>query len=281
MAKFNLPSSSSSDTDPDDRPLPFPTALARADFLTADFHAAEYLSNLPHRHQTLEDLRAELRERSAAISAELLELVNGNYAAFLSLGSELRGGEDKVEDVKMAVLGFRRGVDEVKAKVAGRRREVQGLNDELAGVRREIELGRRMLELDERVASVEERLAVGGLGGGGADELFADESDEDEEDSGGVAESMVGTSPGKLATLVDDLSVIEALADSIGRDTPFVVKVEERILRCRNTILLDLSNAMKEAKTAGEGARGRLMRYLALYRAMDAEKEAIMSLKES
>lgn len=89
---FNLASSSSSDSDNDDAPLPFPVALPRADFLAKDFRPAEYLSALPHRHQTLEDLRAELRERSAAISAELLELVNGNYTAFLSLGNELKGG---------------------------------------------------------------------------------------------------------------------------------------------------------------------------------------------
>lgn len=86
-----IPSSSTSDDG--DAPLPFPTALPRSDFLAADFQPAEYLSSLPQRHQTLEDLRAELRERSSAISAELLELVNNNYTAFLSLGDDLRGGD--------------------------------------------------------------------------------------------------------------------------------------------------------------------------------------------
>jgi len=285
MATFNLPSSSSSDDENDDKPLPFPNALPRSDFLEPNFDAVEYLSNLPHRHQTLEDLRAELRERSASISSELLELVNNNYTAFLSLGSELRGGDDKVEDVKMAILGFRRAVEEVKSRVSGRRREVQTLNAELGSIRRDIELGRQMLELDERLSSMEDRLAVGNVGarGGEEDDLFADESDEDDEEESDddKTEAMVGTSPGKLATLVGDLSTVEALAESIGRDTAFAVKMEERIFRCRNTILLDLANALKEAKSSGVAGRGRLMRYLALYRIMDSEKDAVMALKGS
>src|SRR5690348_6722364 len=85
-------STTTSDLDDDDdddpnSPLPFPAALARSDFLAPTFDAAAYLSALhtggpASRHQTLEDLRAELRDRSAAISAELLELVNANYTAF-------------------------------------------------------------------------------------------------------------------------------------------------------------------------------------------------------
>jgi hypothetical protein len=105
----SLSSSSSSAADDDDVPLPFPSALPRDDFLKPDFDPVAYLSALlPDRHQTLEDLRGELRDRSGAISAELLELVNGNYTAFLSLGGELKGGEDRVEDVKVALLAFRR-----------------------------------------------------------------------------------------------------------------------------------------------------------------------------
>ncbi|TVY76555.1 hypothetical protein Focb16_v006520 [Fusarium oxysporum f. sp. cubense] len=118
-APFTLSGSDTSSVD-EDAPLPFPEALPRADFLAQDFQPAAYLSALPHRHQTLEDLRSDLRDRSAAISSELLELVNSNYTAFLSLGSELRGGDDKVEDVKVSLLGFRRAVEEVKTKLLRR-----------------------------------------------------------------------------------------------------------------------------------------------------------------
>ncbi|OLN89074.1 hypothetical protein CCHL11_06060 [Colletotrichum chlorophyti] len=286
-AAFQLPSSSSSSSagDDDDAPLPFPAALPRSDFLVPDFHPANYLSALPHRHQTLDDLKAELRDRSAAISAELLELVNANYTAFLSLGNDLRGGDERVENVRVAMLGFRRAVEDVKARVRTRGDEVQGLTGELRDVRRNIEAGRKMLELDERVSALEERLALASLpgkdpqdaneDGWGADD--SDGSDEEEDHS----EGLVGSSPAKLAGIVQDYCIIEALADAIGRQVQFVVKTEARMTRCRNTIILDLGTAMKEARKAGKKGQPRVVKYLGLYGLLDAQTEAIKALKNN
>ncbi|RYP03277.1 hypothetical protein DL765_010557 [Monosporascus sp. GIB2] len=278
---FALPSSSSSsDTEDDDAPLPFPAALPRSDFLAPSFDAASYLSSLvagAHRHQTLEDLRADLRERSSAISAELLELVNANYAAFLGLGSGLRGGGDRVEDVRVALLGFRRAVEEVRGRVGERGREVAALNGELAGVRREIETGRKMLELGERVEALEARLAIGGgTMGPGSDEESDEGEDEDED-----VEGMVGSSALKLARLARDYVAVDELADAIGRDAPFVRKMEERMMRCRNTILLDLGPALKSARKAGAAGQGKLLKLMGIYALMDAQAEAVKTLKSS
>lgn len=270
---FNLPSSSSSSDDDDDdgEALPFPTALPRIDFLSPNFDAAAYLSSLPHRHQTLEDLREDLRERSAAISAELLELVNTNYTSFLSLGSELNGGEERVEDVRVSLLGFRRQVEEVKGRIGDRGREVGGLNRELAAVRKDVEAGRRMLELNDKLEELESRLAVNGA------EADSDESeDEDDEDS-----DTVGASTTKLAGLARDYMAVKDLADTIGRDTPFVKKLGERMAKCRSTILLDLGTALKGAKKAGVVGQGKLLKLMGIYASMDAQLDAVKTLKGS
>ncbi|KAM0328819.1 hypothetical protein ACHAQA_005234 [Verticillium albo-atrum] len=282
-AAFHLPSSSSSTSSEDDAPLPFPEALPRTDFLAPDFDPANYLSNLPHRHQTLDDLKSDLRDRSAAISTELLELVNSNYTAFLSLGDELRGGDDKVEDVKVAMLGFRRQVEEIKGRVRTRKEEVGGLTGELGDVRREIEAGRRMLELDDRVSALEERLAVASMPGktpAQDDDAWsvATSEDSDAEDDE-VYTGLVGTSPSKLTALAHEYCIIEALADAVGRDTAFVFKVEARMTRCRNTLLLDLNAALKESRRAGDKGKSRLVKYLGLYGLLDAEADAIKALK--
>ena len=288
-AAFHLPSSSSSATasDDDDAPLPFPTALPRNDFLAADFHPATYLSELPYRHQTLDDLKSDLRERSASISSELLELVNSNYTSFLSLGDELRGGGDKVEDIKMAMLGFRRQVEEIKSRVRTRKDDVTTLNAELAEVRRDIEQGRRMLELDDRVSALEERLVVASLPSrtpaadtdDDAWSLAASDESDDEDDSDYTG--LVGTSPSKLSSLAREYCLIEALAAAIGQDTPFVMKMEARMSQCRNTLLLDLNTALREARKAGEKGKTRLVKYLSLYGMLDAEKEAMKALTSS
>ncbi|KAK4168068.1 oligomeric golgi complex component, COG2-domain-containing protein [Cladorrhinum sp. PSN259] len=298
---FNFPSSSSSTSrddpnDDDNEALPFPEALARRDFLAPDFDPAAYLSTLhtggpASRHQTLEDLRSELRDRSAAISAELLELVNSNYTAFLSLGDELKGGEERVEDVRVALLGFRRAVGEVQSRVRERRVEVGTLNKELQDVKSAVNVGRQMLELDERVSGLESRLAVGSLGqpkkdatsnavGDDWDDDIPDSEDDEEEEDDGEDGEYVSSGPGKLGALAKDYVQVERLAEAIGRDLPFVRKIEERIARCRNTILLDLSTALREARKAGPRGQRRVLKFLAVYRILDAQADAVRVLKE-
>ncbi|KAL1852443.1 hypothetical protein Daus18300_012202 [Diaporthe australafricana] len=295
-SKFQLPSSSSSssadhdlanpendddDFDPDE-PLPFPTALSRRDFLAPDFNAASYLSSLfpsgssdgadagstglgaaAHRHQTLEDLRAELRERSSAISAELLELVNANYAAFLGLGDGLRGGGERAEDVRVALLGFRRQVEDVQARVRGRREDVQRSGAELRAVRGEVETGRRMLELDERCAVLLGKLEAGGH----------EEEEEEDGEGDGVDEEEE-----RLKEMAREYNAIVSLANILGRDLPYVRKMEEKITRCRNTLLVDLGASLREARKAGE--KERTVRILGVYRLLGAYSDGVKALKE-
>nr|WOD46545.1 hypothetical protein [Trichoderma atroviride] len=248
---FNLGSSNSSDTE-DDAPLPFPAALPRTDFLATEFQPAAYLSALPHRHQTLEDLRSDLRERTATISAELLELVNSNYTAFLSLGSELRGGDEKVEDVKVSLLGFRRAVEEVKEKVSERRRDADLLTNEL----RDIRLPQRKETTD-----------------------WNDDSEDEEEFEEEAVEGLIGSPPSKLLASARECSHITALIGKLDDSSSFVVKLRARLTKCRNTLLLDLNNALKEARAAGTKGQGRVMGYLGVYRALDAQGEAVKVLR--
>lgn len=275
---YNLPSDSS-DVDPDnDAPLPFPAALPRSDFLVPDFDPAAYLSALPHRHQTLEDLRSDLRDRSSTISSELVELVNSNYTAFLSLGSELKGGDEKVQDVKVALLGFRRAVEEVKVKVAKRRDETRELDDELRHVRLDIEQGRKMLEIDDRLSALEERLSVDSLPAGAGQKEWDWDSSDEEEDDGALA-GLLGSSPAKLLPSAKECGEIILLKEPLDQQHPFVLKLGERLNRCRNTLLLDLGNALKEAKGAGVQGQDRVLKYLAIYRMLDAQREAIRALR--
>lgn len=263
----------------DDAPLPFPAALPRSDFLAPDFEPAAYLSALPHRHQTLEDLRSDLRDRGSAIGAELLELVNANYTAFLSLGSELRGGDDRVEDVKVALLGFRRAVDDIRTKVAARREDALALNAQLRHVRSDVALGRAVMELSDRLSALEERLALDVAGH--EREWDYDRGDlDDDDDPDQHVDGLVGSPPARLLQSARDCSHIAALADSLPRQHPLVAKCRERLATCRGTLLLDLANALKEARGAGPRGQGRVLRYLAIYRVLDARRDAVKALRD-
>jgi hypothetical protein len=137
------------------------------------------------------------------------------------------------------------------------------------------------------VELLERKLVVGSyagrVNGDGEDDGFweeeGSEEEEDEEvDEEEVEAGFVGSSPAKLGALARDYVAIERLADSLGSAMPFVRKMEERILRCRNTILLDLSTALREVRKAE--AQTRTLKFLAIYRLLDAEAEATRVLKE-
>src|SRR5436305_13905624 len=157
----DTPSSRSSDNEDD---LPYPAELPRSAFLTPTFTPTSYLATLTSRHQTLEDLRSDLRERSALLSRELLDLVNTHYQGFLSLGESLNGGEEKVEEVRVGLLGFRNDVTGVRDSLRSRRVEVQGLLKQRKDVRMQIGIGQSLLEVAERLEELEERLMVTSVG---------------------------------------------------------------------------------------------------------------------
>jgi len=275
---FGDDSLSVSSADDEDN-LPYPEALPRSDFLAANFDASEYLSTLADRHQTLEDLRSDLRERSQALSKELLDLVNTNYEQFLSLGSDLRGGEEKVEDVRVGLLGLKRGFEEVQGKIRARGQEVDDLLREKTRVNKKISMARTMLELDARLEELEDKLMMGSVDRQTREEAWSgSDDDEDEED---VLENVTagGTSIKTLQRLVRDYRQTVHIAEAAGDETAFVAAQEQRMGRVRNVLLLDLNTALKEANGSDNSSRARLVKVLDIYREMGEAAEAVKILK--
>lgn len=136
-------SDASSGSDLDD--LPFPAPLAADAFQTPaggdgseeTFSPTAFLASLRNRHQTLEDLRTELRTRARDLERELVDLVNRDYADFAGLGPSVRGGEAKVADLQVGMLAFRRDVEGVAAAVERVQSEVDREMKEKAEIRRQ------------------------------------------------------------------------------------------------------------------------------------------------
>jgi hypothetical protein len=283
MSKFYFAGDSASiSSDDDEDNLPYPEALPRSDFLVPNFDAPTYLSTLSDRHQTLEDLRSDLRERSQSLSKELLDLVNTNYEQFLSLGSDLRGGEEKVEDVRVGLLGFKRGVEDVRYKVTERHRDVERLLDEKTQVSKQISTARKLLEVDTRLEELEQRLMVSSLGrnaNGIGEDAWSDSEDEDDDDESVAMDNSTGTSTKKLQSLAQGYRQVHHLASIIGQHHPYIISQEPRMTRIRNTLLLDLSAALKQAHPANEASNQALFKIMAIYREMDEGPEAVKVLK--
>ncbi|KAL9634709.1 MAG: hypothetical protein Q9164_003928, partial [Protoblastenia rupestris] len=226
---------------------------------------------------TLEDLRTELRQRSSDLNKELLDLVNSDYEDFLGLGRDLRGGDEKVEEVRLGMLGFRREVEGLKEKVKERREEVERLVNERRGIREQIVLGRGLLEAERLIEDLEKRLMLapkdGKDGDGGEDRSDSAEESEDDTDN--------GVEVVKLRRHAEQYIFIAKLVRNIGPEHPFLAKLEERILRLRQTVLIDLSSALKQAATDGEDGKNAILEILAVYKMMEAWKEATSVLKET
>lgn len=258
----------------DEDTLPYPAELARNDFLAPDFDPQTYLSSLRNRHQTLEDLRSDLRERSKLLNQELLDLVNGNYEEFLSLGGDLKGGEEKVEGVRVGLLGFHREIEGIRYAVSERARETGQLLQEKKKVRRDVVLGRALLEVHERVEEMEERL---GIKTREEMEDEADDLDAGDEDGGLPPHAEESGAVRRLQRQVDQYAAITQQINRLGSSHPFLVGLQPRLNELRKTLLLDLSAALRKAKTDNDKAS--ILSLSQMLGKLDAERDALKVLK--
>ena len=286
MSKFFIDSTSeSADTSPayvdspsfgsdDEDTLPYPAELARNDFLAPNFDAQTYLSSLRNRHQTLEDLRSDLRQRSQLLNRELLDLVNGNYEEFLSLGGDLKGGEEKVEGVRVGLLGFQREVEGIRKAVQDRARETGELLQEKKVLRKEIVLGRALLEVHERLEELEEKLGIKTREGEEDDE---DDEDDEEDETSDLESSPYAGAAKRLRKQSEQYLLIVCQGSKIGPSHPFLVALQPRVDEVRKTLILDLSASLRQAKSSSD--RNAVLSLSQVFGALDAQSDALKVLK--
>ncbi|PYH42726.1 COG2 family protein [Aspergillus saccharolyticus JOP 1030-1] len=293
MNKFRFGGSdeSASDLDDDTSSLPFPEPLSRTSFLSPDFDPATYLSSLTNRHQSLEDLRQELRDLDQSLSRELLDLVNENYQDFLSLGIALQGGEEKVEQVRVGLLAFQRDVRTICDKVEARQREVEGLLKEKKRLKGEVNVGRALLDYADRIEELERKLMIGDTARQSRDKSSVAELDSDSDllDSASDDSEEEDIAPGASATALVSLKTIEhhiqkylylmRLSARISDDHPFIQGQRPRVSKIRSAVLLDLKTALDQATPAGDKRDKRTMAILRLYKIMGEEATAVFALK--
>ncbi|BCS27583.1 COG2 family protein [Aspergillus puulaauensis] len=292
MNKFRFGDSdeSASDLDDDTSGLPFPEPLSRASFLSPDFNPAAYLSSLTNRHQSLEDLRQELRDLDQLLSRELLDLVNENYQDFLSLGTALQGGEEKVEQVRVGLLAFQRDVQSIRGKVEARQTEVEELLNEKKRLRANANIGHALLDFADRVEELEKRLMIGEQNPQGIPIESSDtesdflESEDDDEDETGDEERGENTAPlvslKRLEHHLQKYVYLTRLSSRIGDEHPFLLAQQQRMSKIRSALLLDLKKALEQAKQAGDKRDTKTLAVLRLYKLMGEDTSAVSALKD-
>ncbi len=246
--QFGGSDGSGSEFESNDSGLPFPKPLARSAFSEPDFDPTTFLANLSDRYQTLEDLRNELRELSQSLSKELLDLVNDNYQEFLSLGSTLQGGEEKVEEIRVALLGFQRDLIAVRGNVERRRENVAALIGAKRTSMKQIQIGKSLLEIAEQIEDLEANLMIAAAtdrSPNGPDDQSQDVSDGSDEDA-----DEGGASLYRLERHVEQYLILKLLLRRHSPTPPYILGQIERITRIKSTLSLDLEGALKGLKSA-------------------------------
>ena len=206
-------------------------------------------------------------------------MVNANYTDFLSLGASLKGGDERVEEVRVGLLGFRKEVAALKEDVETREDEVGDLIDQRSEIRKKIAAGRQLVAFEEGLRSLEEALVIEAKtdvdtdSDEEEDEDEDGEDDEDEDDQG----SLGGVSIAKLKRHVLQYRVAQEQGKRLG-EHPFVLAQAPRMAKVRSTLLMDLSTALQQAKVAK--ASNRVLKIVQVFGDMGEPGEAVKVLKE-
>lgn len=190
----------------------------------------------------------------------------------------MHGGEEKVEEVTVGLLGFRKEVDGLKRVVDEREQEAGTLLGERRDVRVKIELGRRLIDYDARLRELEQDLDINSGANhvnNGEDNVSDSEDDEDEDDEDNTS---YGVSITKLRRNAMQYRLIQELEKSLNNH-PFVAAQTTRVAKVRSTLLLDLSTATQQARNAGKAGPGRVMSIMKIYADIEQAAEAVKVLK--
>lgn len=97
--------------------LPILSLLSHNDphLSSSTFSVDDFL--MSRSHTSLPDLRLELRDYLGTLKEELVQLINDDYAAFISLSTDLRGEGTRLERLKYPLAGVKREI-EVRVKFA-------------------------------------------------------------------------------------------------------------------------------------------------------------------
>ena len=99
------------------------------------FSADDFL--LSRIHIPLEELRGELRSYLAVLREELVQLINDDYEEFISLGTGLRGEEDRLKRLQAPLKVLGDEVGQVKSTLVSHQEQVQAKLDQRTALREE------------------------------------------------------------------------------------------------------------------------------------------------
>ncbi|KAJ3575095.1 hypothetical protein NP233_g1321 [Leucocoprinus birnbaumii] len=124
----------------------------------AEFNIEEFL--LSRARATLPELRTELRDYLATLKEELVQLINNDYEAFISLSTDLRSEGSKLKRMRVPLGDLRSRVQESRSELQLIQDNIQEKLDKRAALREEKALLHLLLKISESVTRLESLLLI-------------------------------------------------------------------------------------------------------------------------
>ncbi|TDL25958.1 COG complex component [Rickenella mellea] len=129
------------------------TYLKSSTFSVEQFLLSRSFTSLP-------DLRAELRDYLAKLKDELVQLINDDYEAFISLSTDLRGEGTRLERLKWPLRGLRNEILESRSQLQGVQQAVDEKLQKRSSLREEKALLHLLLKIADSVSRLESLLLI-------------------------------------------------------------------------------------------------------------------------
>ncbi|KAH7102816.1 COG complex component [Auriculariales sp. MPI-PUGE-AT-0066] len=152
------------DTDPDaggvrhDLPSLEPLSHEHPHLKAATFDVEDFL--LSRAYTSLPDLGSELKEYGAKLKEELVQLINEDYEAFISLSTDLRGEGARLERLHWPLPKLRKEIELSTNELKEVQDAVQAKLQERAAIREEKALLHLLLKISESVQRLENLLLL-------------------------------------------------------------------------------------------------------------------------
>ncbi|KAI0288526.1 oligomeric golgi complex component, COG2-domain-containing protein [Russula brevipes] len=233
-----------------DLPLYPPLAHGNPFFIATTFNVEDFL--LSRVHTSLPDLRTELRDYLAVLKEELVQLINDDYEAFISLSTDLRGEGARLERLKFPLGDLRSQILESRQELSLVQDAIQTKLKKRSSLRDEKTYLHLLLKISESVARLESLLLIASPDGPSSPELKTlslkslggPSEDNDDRPRGNRAKHLV-----RVATEYTQLlyHVSKAQADI---RSAFVDEIQWRISRIQSTLSSDLDHLFSDTVTA-------------------------------
>ncbi|KAF5354659.1 hypothetical protein D9756_005330 [Leucocoprinus leucothites] len=122
------------------------------------FNIEDFL--LSRARATLPELRAELRDYLSTLKEELVQLINNDYEAFISLSTDLRSEGSKLKRMRGPLGDLRGRVHESRTELQSIQDNIQEKLDKRAALREEKALLHLLLKISESVTRLESLLLI-------------------------------------------------------------------------------------------------------------------------